>query len=125
MSKRAIAAIYRDAEMQALGFRLLLMVHDELIGECPEANAERCRERLSEIMSDAGKPEVTLPMKCDAVCFARWYLDEYSDSLCEKWDMKLAKGATPQELWQWVLKEYCESEEWQLREILGDRVKSC
>lgn len=125
MSKRAIAAIYRDPEMQRLGFRLLLMVHDELIGECPQQHAERCCQRLSELMSDAGKPEVTLPMKCDAVCFSRWYLDEYADSLCEKWDAKRAQGETVEQLWSWVLEQYCESEPQQLKEILGDRLNNC
>ena len=34
MTKKAMIAIDQDSEMQKLGFRLLIGIHDALIGEC-------------------------------------------------------------------------------------------
>lgn len=77
VTKRAMIAVYNDEVMRSLGFRLLLCVHDELIGECPEENAEKAAERLTELMLNAPKPECQLPFKCDADIFDHWYASEY------------------------------------------------
>lgn len=44
--------VENDPELNALGFEQLLQIHDEIVGQCPEENAERCAERLAEIMAD-------------------------------------------------------------------------
>jgi len=70
MSKRAMIALHNDPEMKELGFKLLIMVHDELIGECPKENIDKVSEKLAYWMKEAGKPEVSIPMKCDvAICY--------------------------------------------------------
>lgn len=76
MSKRAMIKVHHDPELQRLGFKLLLAVHDELIGECPEENQEAVAERLSEVMKISAQPEVTVPFKCDASIVPSWYFDE-------------------------------------------------
>lgn len=81
MSKRAMINVYNSEELRKLGFRLLIAVHDELIGECPEENKEECKKLLSEIMIESAKPEVEVPMKCDADDFKAWYLDVYSSEI--------------------------------------------
>ena len=41
MTKMAMIKIYKDQELKDLGFRLLIGVHDELIGECPMENLDK------------------------------------------------------------------------------------
>lgn len=83
MSKRAMIGIYNDSVMKQLGFKLLIMVHDELIGECPLENLEKAKERLAYWMQEAGKPECSLPMKTDVAEFDHWYIDECASSIKE------------------------------------------
>lgn len=79
MSKKAMIAIHNDEVMKYLGFRLLIAVHDELIGEAPIKNAEKAAERLSELMIEAAKPECVIPMKCDTTLENSWYESEYKE----------------------------------------------
>jgi DNA polymerase-1 len=76
LTKKAMVAIFNDEEMRKLGFRLLIPVHDELLGECPVENAERVSQRLSELMIGATKPEVSIKFKCDPYIAKHWYADE-------------------------------------------------
>ena len=81
MSKKAMINVFKNEELKSLGFRLLIAVHDELIGECPIENKERCKQLLSEIMINSAKPEINVPMKCDADDFKSWYYDVYSSEI--------------------------------------------
>ena len=73
MTKIAMCKIWRDPELKKLGFNLLLTVHDEIIGEAPIENAKQVAERLTSIMIDSAKPEIQVPMKCDAEITKNWY----------------------------------------------------
>lgn len=86
MSKRAMINVYNNEELKKLGFKLLIAVHDELIGECPIENAERVKELLSQEMINSALPEVTVPMKCDAVEFPSWYYDVYQAEIKKEFD---------------------------------------
>ena len=86
MSKRAMIAIYNNQELKDLGYRMLIIVHDEIIGECPEENQERVKELISQLMIEAAKPECTVPMKCDADSFHSWYEDVYTSNLREEYE---------------------------------------
>lgn len=72
LTKIAILKVFNDAEWKALGGRVLLPVHDELIAEIPIRNAEKGGEILSRLMSEAGN---FLPFKinCDVTTTLRWY----------------------------------------------------
>lgn len=48
--KLAMLAVYRDKSLKEWNARLLLQIHDELILEVPEENAERAGKRVAEIM---------------------------------------------------------------------------
>lgn len=72
LTKLAMISVHNNQELKDLGFRLLIPVHDELIGECPEENAKRCGELLSQLMKEAAK-DVTVPMKCDVEYTKCWY----------------------------------------------------
>lgn len=73
MAKLALISIDTDPIMQKLGFRALIPVHDEIIGECPIENAKACAERLSKLMIDAPKGLVDIPMKVDTEITINWY----------------------------------------------------
>lgn len=81
MSKRAMINVYNNEELKQLGFKLLIAVHDELIGECPIENADRVKELLSQEMIRGALPEVSVPMKCDTDAFPSWYYDVYSSEI--------------------------------------------
>lgn len=75
MVKRAMLAISKDSKLSKLGFQLLLSVHDELIGECPESNAAQCAELMSENMIAVSG--LSVPMKCDTEITKCWYGEQW------------------------------------------------
>lgn len=72
MSKLAMIKVGTDKRLRELGFRLLIPVHDELIGECPEENAKECAERFAMLMSTAAE-KLTIPISCDVEITKQWY----------------------------------------------------
>ena len=74
LTKFAMLSISRCEELKQLGFRLLIQVHDEIIGECPEENKIRCAELLSECMINAAS--LSVPLKCDVEITKCWYENE-------------------------------------------------
>lgn len=74
LTKFALLSISRCEELKQLGFRLLIQVHDEIIGECPEENKIRCAELLSECMINAAS--LSVPLKCDVEITKCWYENE-------------------------------------------------
>lgn len=75
MSKLAMIKVGTDERLKELGFRLLIPVHDELIGECPEENAKECAERFAYLMSTAASDKLTIPISCDVEITKQWYGD--------------------------------------------------
>ena len=81
MSKKAMINVYRDPVLKELGFKLMIAVHDELIGECPEENADKVADRLCDVMKHSALPECTVPFKCDPTIESSWYYTDYGDTL--------------------------------------------
>lgn len=76
MAKLAMIAINNDEKMKELDFHLLIQVHDEVIGECPEENAKQAGERLSYLMRTAPSHLIKLPFRCDVDFTKNWYGEE-------------------------------------------------
>lgn len=74
LTKFAMLKISRCEELKQLGFRLLIQVHDEIIGECPEENKDRVAELINECMVNAVK--LSIPFKCDVEVTKCWYENE-------------------------------------------------
>ena len=72
MSKLAMIKVGTDKQLKEWGFRLLIPVHDELIGECPKENAKKCAERFAYLMSTAAD-KLTIPISCDVEITEKWY----------------------------------------------------
>lgn len=117
MSKRAMNSVYRDAELNHLGFKLLIGVHDELIGECPVENVEAVKKRLSEVMINAAKPDCVTPMKCDADGFFAWYEDVYSSKIKEEYNT-LCKEVGDSLAFKSICDKYVENTPERLKELL-------
>lgn len=91
MTKRAMILIHNDKELNDLGFKLLVTVHDEVFGECPRENHKKVAERLSQVMIDAANERCSnVPWKCDGYEVSRWYLDEFSSEVLKDYN-KLIK----------------------------------
>ena len=73
LTKLAMIDLYKNQELRDLGFKLLIQVHDEIIGECPEENVERCSELLAQTMSKAAEKVLEMPIKCDVEITKEWY----------------------------------------------------
>jgi DNA polymerase I-like protein with 3'-5' exonuclease and polymerase domains len=73
MTKIAMNTIYRDEELRRLGYKLIIPVHDEVIGICPEENAKAAAERLEHIMIHIVDGIFTIQMKTDIEVTKRWY----------------------------------------------------
>ena len=74
MSKLAMIAVHNDSKLNELGFRLLIPVHDELIGEAPIENAFEAADRLNEIMLSVGSEMLGgFKLASDAEISEAWY----------------------------------------------------
>ena len=120
MSKKAMIASYKDEELRRLGFRLLIVVHDELIGECPKENAEQVSKRLTEIMLGAALPEVTTPMKCDIEVTSRWYENDYADVVRSEFSKLVANGMSKEDAKNSIIEKRKESTIEELLKIIGE-----
>ena len=68
--KLAMVNVYRRMKAEGLKSRLLLQVHDELIAECPEDEAEYVKALLTEEMSGAAK--LSVPLTANAKTGRTW-----------------------------------------------------
>lgn len=97
MSKKAMIKVFNDKELNDLDFKILIAVHDELIGECPAENAEAVADRLTEVMKHAADPDAKTPFKCDPTIEECWYYSDYSDTLKNEYSKLMANATTDEE----------------------------
>lgn len=96
-TKLAMLMIDKDPEWNALGGRVILPVHDELIAEAPIENWEACANRLSQLMCDAAS-FLPFASKCDVTVSYRWNGAEYP---CPYPQPQSMDNLTPEEI-SWV-----------------------
>lgn len=73
MTKLTMIKIFNDEELNRLGYKLIIPVHDEVLGICPRENAKAVRDRLEYIMVHIVDGKFKIPMKCDIEVTDRWY----------------------------------------------------
>lgn len=121
MTKKAMIDIFNDKEINDLGFRLLIGVHDELIGECPEENAEKCGERLSYLMTHAALDQIKdVPFKCDAEIERHWYENTYSHNVQKEYNTYKKDGMSDDVAFNKLCQEHTECTAEQLTECLNN-----
>ena len=118
MSKKAMINVYRDKVLKDLGFKLLIAVHDELIGECPIENQDAVADRLTEIMRHSADDVCNVPFKCDATIETVWYETDYSDVLVQTYKGLVSGGMTTQEAFDKLCQDNCECTPEKIREFL-------
>lgn len=74
--KLAIYNLATDEELNRLGFKVLLTIHDEVIGECPIETAKEASVRFKYIMEHTMDDYMTVPSKCDLTISKAWYGQE-------------------------------------------------
>lgn len=97
LTKLAMINIDNDEELNRLGFHLLITIHDEVLGECPEENAQAVADRLCKVMKDTSKPYMEVPMSVDAYIVSHWYEDEQGAELKKELDKYIDSGMSQDE----------------------------
>lgn len=75
LTKKAIYLLGTNEKLNELGFKLLLYVHDEIIGQCPKENIKEVQELVEKCMVEAGS-DLDVPLKCDTDITEGWYHDK-------------------------------------------------
>ena len=119
MSKKAMIKVYQDEELRNLGFKLLIAVHDELIGECPKENANKVADRLCDLMKSAALPECTVPFKCDPTIEKVWYYTDYCDVVKEHYEDYIKEGLPESDAFEKICIENCECTKEQLQQMVN------
>jgi DNA polymerase I-like protein with 3'-5' exonuclease and polymerase domains len=73
MTKIAMIQIHDNKRLQELGYKLIIPVHDEVLGVCPKENAKEVRDILEHIMVHVVDGIFEIPMKTDIEVTYRWY----------------------------------------------------
>ena len=120
LTKLAMINIDKDEELNRLGFKLLVTIHDEVLGECPEENSELVAKRLSQVMIETAKPYMNVPMSCDSYNVRNWYSDEYQAVLLKELDDSMKKGLTKEEATSKLISEHSESTQDFIMELLNN-----
>lgn len=81
ITKKAMLEVGNDKVLKDLGFRMLLTVHDEIIGEAPIENALKAKDRLAEVMIKSCSDVITVPMGIDTGIMKRWYGEDKTKEL--------------------------------------------
>ena len=71
-TKIAMRLIGTNKELKELKFRMMLLVHDEIIGECPFVNAKKVVPLFQKCMLGAAK-DLKSGAKCDVELTTKWY----------------------------------------------------
>lgn len=108
LTKKAMVAIYNNKELNELGFKLLIPVHDELLGECPTENVDKVEKLLAQCMVDAAKPECSVKMAVDTYTVKHWYADEVRNAIHEKYREALSNGFNSNDIIDDLANTYCE-----------------
>jgi DNA polymerase I-like protein with 3'-5' exonuclease and polymerase domains len=118
MTKIAMNKIYRDPILNQYGFKMLIGVHDELIGQCKEEYKDICADRLCEVMRTCVSDIVDVPFKCDPSVVRRWYEDEMGYSIQDKLKGLIADGKTEEEAIEILKKKNPEFNDEQFQTLL-------
>ena len=69
----AMVKLYQDKVLRELGYKMLLQIHDEVIMEGPEENAEEALKRMIEVMENPLDFQTLVKLEVDANIGDNWY----------------------------------------------------
>ena len=108
--KLDMISIDNDDILKDLGAELLLTIHDEVILQVPEENAEACKERVEHIMRHRLDDLLCVPMPCDGSVepSGHWYMSELETALNALFNNLKDKGLSDEEAFNSICEEHCE-----------------
>ena len=121
MSKIAMRKVYDSKELRELGFSILLQIHDELIGECPEENADKVASILTDIMKNSVSDIVQVPFKCDPDISPCWYFNDHTDAIKEDLSKLISSGKDYDDAISEIVAQHSEFEPEVLINILNNK----
>lgn len=119
MTKVCMRKVFDDEELNRLGAKLVLQIHDEVIVECPKENSEAVMNRLTYVMKTSVADKVQVPFKCDGYIVNCWYEDDFGDILKQELQKLIASGTSKEESFSKLLKEHSELTSEQLTQLLS------
>lgn len=119
MTKVCMRKVFDDEELNRLGAKLVLQIHDEVIVECPKQNAEAVMSRLTYVMKTSVADKVQVPFKCDGYIVNCWYEDDFGDILKQEMQKLIESGTSKEESFSKLLKEHSELTSEQLTQLLS------
>lgn len=119
MTKVCMRKVFDDEELNRLGAKLVLQIHDEVIVECPKQNAEAVMSRLTYVMKTSVADKVQVPFKCDGYIVNCWYEDDFGDILKQELQKLIQSGTSKEEAFSKLLKEHSELTSEQLTQLLS------
>lgn len=119
MTKVCMRKVFDDEELNRLGAKLVLQIHDEVIVECPKQNAEAVMSRLTYVMKTSVAHKVQVPFKCDGYIVNCWYEDDFGDILKQELQKLIESGTSKEESFSKLLKEHSELTSEQLTQLLS------
>ena len=72
-TKLSLISLVNNEKLKKLGFKVLITVHDEILGQCPIENAKKCGEILTYTMAHSLDGYLDMVFKCDAEFTDHWY----------------------------------------------------
>lgn len=114
LTKLAMVEVHDDPFLREHHFKLVLQIHDELIGECPQCYADECANRLTTIMKEVAERELKLPFKCDPTVETHWYEFKYKKAIVNEY--KALEDKTNLDT---LYYNHCEISPEEIRQIIG------
>ena len=119
MTKVCMRKVFDDEELNRLGAKLVLQIHDEVIVECPKQNSEAVMNRLTYVMKTSVADKVQVPFKCDGYIVNCWYEDDFGDILKQELQKLTDSGASKEEAFSKLLEGHSELTSEQLTQLLS------
>jgi len=69
----AMIKIHKDKELEDLGYKLQLQIHDEVVLEGPEENADKACKQLVKLMESPLDNPLLVKLEVDASIASNWF----------------------------------------------------
>ena len=70
--KFVLIKLFNNKELQNLGVKIIIPIHDEILFECPIENREKAKSIILNIMEKSIVDYLQIPMKCDIIFLIKW-----------------------------------------------------
>ena len=118
--KKNMLAVAEDPEINRLGGRILLTIHDELQLSVPAKNSEAVKERLTRLMSDTCRDICCVPLPSDGTIewSGAWYMTEMETLINAHFNAYREAGMSDEEACEKVCEEESELSTESIRSFL-------